>query len=176
MQIPFSSWYSECATGRVTIVTQIKVGGKWVLRSILKKTSGHYDWSVLAEGTYFIEWRESGQRKRERAGITAAQALEAQRKRRHELEGRRWNPVPSAPEARAEAGANPPLQVLIDRYLGHIETLKKPNTYRKYECVLQRFGEHFPGRKPRDISVEELNDFVVKLKKGACRRTQCFTT
>ena len=77
---------------RVNIVAD-QVGGKWVLRSIPKKTSGHYDWSVLAEGTYFIEWRESGQRKREPAGITAAQALEAQRKRRHELEGRRWNPV-----------------------------------------------------------------------------------
>jgi integrase len=151
---------------RVNIVKQIKVGGKWVLRSIPKKTSGHYDWSVLAEGTYFIEWRESGQRKREPAGITAAQALEAQRKRRHELEGRRWNPLPSTPEARAEAGANLPLQALIDRYLGHIETLKKPNTYRKYDCVLQRFGEHFPGRKLKEISVEELNDFVVKLKKG----------
>jgi len=150
---------------RVNVVKQVKVDGKWVLRSIPKKTSGHYDWSVLPDGTYFIEWRENGQRKREPAGITAAQAIEAQRKRRHELEGRRWNPTPAVADARAEAGANQPLQPLIDRYLGQIETLKKPNTYRKYECVLKRFEEHFPGRKLMDISVEELNDFVVKLKK-----------
>src|SRR5437016_3073550 len=32
--------------------------------------------------------------------------------------------------------------------------------------VLQRFGEHFRGRTLSDITVEQLNDFVVKLKKG----------
>ena len=149
---------------RVNIVKQIKVDGKWVLRSIPKRPSGHYDWNALPEGTYFIEWRENGQRKREPAGITAAQAIEAQRRHRHELEGRRWNPAPSPAEAQPDKGTS--LQALIDRYLGQIEILKKPNTYRKYECVLQRFGKHFLGRKLTDISVEELNDFVVKLKKG----------
>lgn len=151
---------------RVNLVKQFKVDGKWVLSSIPKKPNGHYDWNALPEGTYFIEWRENGQRKRDPAGITAAQALEAQRKKRHALEARRWNPPPSAAEAQAEAIANSPLKVLIDRYLGQIEALKKPNTHRKYECVLERFGEHFPGRKLTDITVEELNDFVVKLKKG----------
>src|SRR5262249_29711367 len=140
--------------------------GQWVLRSIPKKASGHYEWNALPEGTYFVEWRENGQRKREPAGITASQALEAQRKRRPELEGRRWNPKPSVAQAQFEAIAKSPLQVLINRYLGQIEVLKKPNTYRKYECVLQRFGEHFAGRKLTDISIEELNEFVVKLKKG----------
>ena len=151
---------------RVNLVKQIKVDGKWVLRSIPKKASGHYDWTALPEGTYFIEWREDGRRKREPVGITAAQAMEAQRKRRHELEGRRWSVAPIVAEAPSDADANLPLQALIDRYLGHVETLKKPNTYRKYECVLERFGEHFRGRKLAEITVEELNDFVVKLKRG----------
>lgn len=150
---------------RVNVVKQIKVDGKWVLRSIPKKASGHYDWTALPEGTYFIEWRESGQRKREPAGITASQAIEAQRKRRHELEGRRWGGTPVLAEGGADV-ADSPLQALIDRYLGQIETLKKPNTYRKYECVLQRFGEHFRKRRLAEITIEELNDFVVKLKKG----------
>src|SRR5579885_2357169 len=150
---------------RVNILKQVKVDGKWVLRSIPRKTSGHYDWSALPDGTYFIEWRENGQRKREPAGITAVQATEAQRRRRHELEGRRWNPAPASSPAEARPDIGTTLEALIDRYLGQIETLKKPNTYRKYECVLQRFGKHFPGRKLTDISVEELNDFVVKLKK-----------
>ena len=110
---------------RVNIVKQIKVGGKWALRSIPKKASSHYNWNALPDGTYFIEWRENGQRKREPAGVTASQALEAQRKRRHELEGGSWNAKPSTTEAQAEATTNSPLQVLIDRYLGQIETLKK---------------------------------------------------
>jgi hypothetical protein len=50
---------------RVNIVKQIKIDGNWVLRSIPKKPSGTYDWTALPEGTYFIEWRDSGQRKRE---------------------------------------------------------------------------------------------------------------
>lgn len=150
---------------RVNIVKQIKVEGSWVLRSIPRKPSGSYDWAALPEGTYFIEWRENGQRKREPAGISASQALEIQRKKRHTLEGRRWIIPTSAAQQNADVG-NSPLQVLIDRYLEQIGTLKKPNTFRKYECVLQRFGEHFRGRTLTDINVEQLNDYVVKLKKG----------
>ena len=150
---------------RVNIVKQIKIDGNWVLRSIPKKPSGTYDWTALPEGTYFIEWRNNGQRKREPAGITASQALEAQRKKRHSLEGHRWN-IRSSVAQPSEDAANSPLQALIERYLEQVETLKKPNTFRKYECVLQRFGEHFRGRTLSDITVEQLNDFVVKLKKG----------
>ena len=149
---------------QVNIVKQIKIDGNWVLRSIPKKPSGTYDWTALPEGTYFIEWRENGQRKREPAGITASQALEAQRKKRHSLEGHRWN-IRSSVAQPSEDAANSPLQALIERYLEQVETLKKPNTFRKYECVLQRFGEHFRGRTLSDITVEQLNDFVVKLKK-----------
>ena len=150
---------------RVNIVKQIKVEGGWVLRSIPKKPSGSHDWGALPDGTYFIEWRDNGQRKREPAGITASQALEAQRKKRHALEGRRWGITPSAAQQGFDAGDSP-VQALIERYLEQIETLKKPNTFRKYECVLQRFGEHFGGRTLSEITVEQLNDFVVKLKKG----------
>ena len=150
---------------RVNIVKQIKVDGGWLLRSIPKKPSGSHDWGALPDGTYFIEWRDNGQRKREPAGITASQALEAQRKKRHALEGRRWSIKPSAAQQAADAGDSP-LQALIDRYLEQIGTLKKPNTFRKYECVLRRFGEYFRGRTLSDITVEQLNDFVVKLKKG----------
>jgi site-specific recombinase XerD len=151
---------------RVNVVKQIKVNGKWALRSIPKKPNGHYDWTVLPEGTYFIEWRENGQRKREPAGITAAQAAEAQRKRRHELESRRWNPQPATSNTSTQALNDMPMQALIERYLDQVETLKKHNTHRKYKCVLERFSDHFKDRKLLDLTVEELNDFVVKLKKS----------
>lgn len=132
--------------GASELVKQIKVEGSWVLRSIPRKPSGSYDWAALPEGTYFVEWRENGQHKREPAGISASQALEIQRKKRHALEGRRWSIPASAAQQNADAG-NSPLQVLIDRYLEQIGTLKKPNTFRKYECVLQRLG-NFPRTNP----------------------------
>jgi len=46
---------------RVSIVKQIKVDGKWTLRSIPKKKSGHYDWAALPDADYFVEWRDNGQ-------------------------------------------------------------------------------------------------------------------
>jgi|SRR6266571_161918 len=47
-----------------------------------------------------------------------------------------------------------------------IETLKKPNAFRKYNAVLRRFAKHFVGRTLDAVSVEDLNDFIVTLKKG----------
>ncbi|MBV9500809.1 MAG: phage integrase N-terminal SAM-like domain-containing protein [Acidobacteriaceae bacterium] len=55
---------------------------------------------------------------------------------------------------------------LIRRYLDQTDTLKKRNTYRKYNVVLTRFEKHFTGRRLEQISIEELDDFIVKLKKS----------
>jgi integrase len=60
---------------------------------------------------------------------------------------------------------------LIDRYLDQIETLKKPNTLRKYNAVLKRFAKHFAGQTLDAVSVEDLNDFIVTLKKGMSPNT-----
>jgi hypothetical protein len=46
----------------------------------------------------------------------------------------------------------------VKRYLEHVETLKKPNTYRKYEAVLRRFSKHFEGRALDAIPISDLND------------------
>ncbi len=58
------------------------------------------------------------------------------------------------------------LSGLIRRYLDQTDTLKKRNTYRKYNAVLTRFEKHFAGRRLEQISIEELDDFIVKLKKS----------
>jgi|SRR5579872_2219756 len=50
--------------------------------------------------------------------------------------------------------------------LEQIEALKKPNTHRKYEAVLNRFGEFFRDCVSIDaISGDDLTRFVVTLKK-----------
>jgi hypothetical protein len=151
---------------RVNIVKQIKAGDRWVLKAIPRKKTGERDWKALPEGSYFLEWRENGKRRREPAGITASQALEAQRIKKAELAAtavgilQRYKQVaPPGPEAVF-------LSDLIRRYLDQIDTLKKPNTYRKYNAGLTRFDEQFPNRRLEQISIEELNDFVVKLRKS----------
>jgi hypothetical protein len=153
--------------GRVNIVKQVKVDGKWTLRSIPKKKSGHYDWAALPDGDYFVEWREEGRRRRQPAGNTAAQAMEEQRRKRHELEAHALGLAPQhgTPEA-VPASELPSVQKQIDRYLDQIKTLKKPNTHRKYDAVLTRFAKDFDHRTLDSISTEELNDYVVALMKS----------
>lgn len=153
---------------RVNIVKQVKQGTKWTLRSIPRKESGNYDWTALPDGEYFIEWREDGRRRRQPAGDTAAQALEAQRRKCHELEGQAlgFAPLGNAVEVAAVDTGAGSVRKLVVRYLDQIKTLKKPNTHRKYDAVLTRFMKRFDGRTLQSIAVEELNDFVVELKKS----------
>jgi len=73
----------------VNVVKKIKVDGKSKLLAIPRNAKGNYDWNGLPDGLYLIEWRAGGKRRRASAGATAAQALEAQRRKRHELEGRK---------------------------------------------------------------------------------------
>jgi integrase/recombinase XerD len=149
---------------RVNLLKQIKIDDRWVLRSIPKKPNGQRDWNALPDGSYFIEWRENSKRRRLPAGTTVAQALEVQRRKHAELGALASGII--APRLQTEDVKKAPLQALIDRYLDQIQTLKKPNTFRKYDAVLKRFAKDFVGQTLDTISVEDLNDFVVKLKKG----------
>ena len=148
----------------VNIVKKIKIDGDWKLLSIPRNAKGNYDWNALPEGLYLIEWRAGGKRRRESAGVTAAQALEAQRRKRHELEGRKLG-VPGF-ELAGETPKTPALHVAVHKYLAQIEALKKPNTHRKYEAVLDRFVEFFRDKESIDqIGPEDLTRYIIALKK-----------
>src|ERR1700676_3809023 len=103
--------------------------GDWKLLSIPRNAKGNFDWNALQEGLYLIEWRAGGKRRRESAGVTAAQALEAQRRKRHEMEGRKCA-VPGF-ELAGETAKTPALHVAVHKSLAEVEALKNPNTHRK---------------------------------------------
>jgi integrase len=148
----------------VNIVKKIKIDGNWKLLAIPRNTKGNYDWNALPEGLYLIEWRAGGRRRRASAGVTAAQSLEAQRQKRHELEGRRLG-IPGF-ETAGEEPKKPALHVAVRKYLSEVETLRKPNTYRKYECALERFIEFFKDHQTIDqISSDDLTSYIIALKK-----------
>ena len=154
---------------RVNIVKRIKSDGRWVMRSVPKKPNGEWDWKVLPEGRYYVEWYDEGARRREQAGSTVAQALEVQRRKKHQIDGLQLGLVSTrklAPPPPVPIDAGRALRVLINRYLDQVDTLKKPNTYRKYEAVLDRFADYFKDRQFESVSTDELNDFVVHLKKS----------
>ncbi|HYZ84475.1 MAG TPA: hypothetical protein VE621_08735 [Bryobacteraceae bacterium] len=50
-------------------------------------------------------------------------------------------------------------------------TLKKPNTRRKYEAVLNRFAKEFGGRTVESVTVEQLNEFIIALMKHGMSAT-----
>src|ERR1039458_7835330 len=79
------------------------------------KSKGNYDWNALPGARYYVEWYLGGTRRRASAGVTTAQALEAQRRKRHELEGRKLG-VPGF-ETAGEATKKQPLHVAITKYL-----------------------------------------------------------
>src|ERR1700693_1782819 len=149
----------------VNLLKQVKIDDRWVLRSIPKKANGQRDWSALPDGNSSIDFREKGKRRRLPGGATVAQALEVQRRKHAELEALAFGII--VPRPRPDDMQKPVLlDGLIDRYLDQIETLKKPNTFRKYNAVLKRFAKHFAGQALDAVSVENLNDFIVTLKKG----------
>jgi integrase/recombinase XerD len=149
---------------RVNIIKQLKMDGRWIMRSIPRKKSGGFDWKALPDGRYYIEWYEQGNRRREFGGSTVAEVLEAQRRKRHELEGRKLRlPGYELPD---DTPKKKLLSTLVEEYLAQIETLKKPNTYRKYESVLERFSGFFVGRSFGNVSTDHVNEYVVHLKKA----------
>jgi len=150
---------------RVNILKRVKIGARWKLLSIPRNDKGNPNWAALPEGRYFIEWYLGGKRRREFGGTTVAQALESQRRKRHELEGRHLG-LPGFEKA-GEHPKNLPLHIAVSKYLDQVQTLKKPNTLRKYRAVLERFSEYFANRSHvQDVSADDLNQFIVDLMKN----------
>jgi len=148
----------------VNVLKQIRVGKGWKLVSIPRNRHGGYDWRALPDGRYFIEWWERGKRKRQAAGTTTADALEAARRRKHIMEGKSLGMESDV--ALEEETKRAPLHLAVKRYLEVVESLKKPNTLRKYKAVLNRFLSYFPDRSTANgISADDLNEFMVHLKK-----------
>lgn len=146
---------------RVSLLKQIKVEGRWKVVAIPRKESGGYDWNALPEGRYYLDFWERGKRRKEAAGSTAAEAQEAVRRKKHQLEGRALGI--DTPED--EEGRKTLVHVAVKHYLESVEALKKPNTLRKYKAVLERFVEFLPpNADPRKITRDDLTDFMVKLK------------
>jgi len=146
---------------RVNILKQIKSDDRWKLVSVPRTEKGTYDWNALPEGRYFVEWWSGGKRKREAGGSTASEVLEVARRRKHALEGKALGLA----KDEEEEAKRTVVHVALKHYLESVEALKKPNTFRKYKAVLDRFVAFLPpNADPRKISRDDLTDFMVALK------------
>jgi integrase len=148
---------------RVNILKRIKVSNEWKSVAVPRNDDDKYNWRALPKGRYLIEWHERGKRRRAAAGLTPVQALDAARRKKHELEGQALGVLECIDEEKPKPVA---LHVALKRYLDLVEALKKPNTLRKYRAVLNRFCEFFPAATtPQSIKPDDLDQYMVHLKK-----------
>lgn len=96
---------------------------------------------------YIIEWRDNGLRLRSAAGITHSEALEAQKRKRLELEAASSGLEISGIEEEEKF----PLTGAIQSFLKDKKTFRKKLPWQKYEYVLELFAEYTPKTDARDI-------------------------
>ncbi len=131
----------------VRIIKKVRDGnGQWRFVS-LRHAGARYMWDKRP-GRYFVEWWEGKRRRRESAGITPSEAMEAQRRKRNELIGAMvlGNGTREAPK-QEEA----PLTLLADSiamFLEHVQVHSpdKPRTVRRYSNALDHV-KRILGRK-----------------------------
>ncbi len=124
------------AAKRVRIIKKIReASGQWRFVS-LKRAGTRYAWDER-EGWYFTEWWEGPKRRRQVAGKTPAEAMEAQRRKRNELAGE----FVLGGKAEVVTPEETPLTSItdaVDMFLQHVRVHSpdKPRTVQRYTAVL----------------------------------------
>jgi len=130
----------------VRIIKKIRESsGVWRFVS-LKRAGMRYAWDNRP-GTYFVEWWEGRRRRREAAGQTPSDAMEAQRRKRNELVGE----FVLGGKREVPAGAEAPLTPItsaVEMFLQHVRVHSpaKPRTVARYKAVMDH-AVRILGRK-----------------------------
>jgi len=157
---------------RVNILRRIKTSKGWGNVALKRNPKGRVQWP--SGGRFLIEWRENGKRLRASAGETPAQALEAQKRKRLELEAKESG-LELAGLIKEDESL--PLQRAVENFLKDIKTFRKPLTHQKYEHILGLFAEYTaPKSDARDITPEDIKKFLAWRKsKGFDPGTTLYT-
>ena len=159
---------------RVNILQKVRTEKGWRHAALPRKKDGRINWPT--RGRYLIEWREDGRRLREAAGSTPSEALEAQKRKRLDLEAKSSGLAVSDPEEEKRGDALP-LTTVIHAFLQDIKTFRKKLTHQKYDHVLELFAEYVaPKSDARDITGEDVKKFLAWRKsKGFDPGTTLYT-
>ena len=113
--------------------------GIWQFVS-LKRSVGRYLWDARP-GQYYLEWWEGVKRRREVAGTSPAEALEAQRRKGHELLGQMMAGGNPSRMEESEFCEGTPINDAVEAFLTHVSVHSpdKPRTLARYRAVLDHF-------------------------------------
>jgi integrase len=161
--IQFRSPLPRIAKKRVRIIKKVRIaGGLWKFIS-LDRVNNRYVWDKR-QGYYFLEWWEGKKRKRERAGQAPNEALEAQRRKQHELVGELIAGGKNAPQPSREGTATP-IRDAVEMFLAHVKAHSpdKPLTEKRYRQVLEHF-ERVLGHKKyvEAITRSDIDDYKLR--------------
>jgi hypothetical protein len=124
----------------VRLLKKVKTqDGRWQFVTV-RRAGSRYIWDPRP-GRYFLEWWDGGRRFREVAGTSPSEAIEAQRRKGHELLGRlleRQDDGQKPPEEFVEGSR---VDALVRGFLIHVRVHSpdKPRTLQRYRIVLDHF-------------------------------------
>jgi integrase/recombinase XerD len=131
----------------VRIIKKVRdESGRWCFIS-LRHAGARYAWDKRP-GHYFVEWWEGRKRRRESAGVTPSEAMEAQRRKRNELIGELVSGSKAESSSPQAEGQLTLLTDAVDMFLQHVRVHSpdKPRTVRRYTAVLDHV-KRILGRK-----------------------------
>lgn len=154
--------YSRTAKKRVRIIKKVRIAaGVWRFVS-LDRVGGRYVWD-RQPGHYFLEWWEGRKRRRELAGETPNQALEAQRRKTNELIGEKLTGATHLKPAE-EGGTATLITKTLELFREHTKTHSpaKPATHQRYNQVLAHFERILGKRKfVEAITRSDMDDYKI---------------
>ncbi len=151
---------------RVNLIKKIKIGNAWRFAPVVPEANGKLKdrvringaVEVHPEGTYFIEWREGGKRRRETA--VREDAVDQARRKAVELRAIRDGLI-AAPEPEAEVAPKTPIGQAIDEYLRYVRMQRKKRTHLTYRYTLDTLlRASYKKKYVEDATRDDVLDFM----------------
>jgi hypothetical protein len=117
-----STFSRNGTVARVNILRRVKTSKGWANVALKRNAKQRIQWP--SGGRFLIEWRENGKRLRASAGDTPAEALEAQKRKRLELDAKDSGLEISGLD---EEDQSLPLQKAVEAFLKDIKTFANPS-------------------------------------------------
>jgi integrase/recombinase XerD len=159
--------------GSVKLLKQVKLPHRWMLTPALFDSRGRIRPDHVrvkgkdethAEGSYFIEWWDSGERHREAVGPNAQEAVDKARVKEAQLTAERNGIIPAAskPEPKPE---RTPLTSALDDYVEYVRYHRSLRTYRTYRPILHSFKEFCTKAHIDEVDRDDLLAFATDCTK-----------
>lgn len=131
------------------LTKRVKIGGKWLVRKPIIKTSGfvaekvvHDGHSVHAPGTFVLDWYEAGKRQRKPLSASTGEAQDALLKKTQTLEARSNGlTVVEDPGSKGKVA----LDAAVREYLEEVKLNRAHKTHLAYKRALDMLVSANPG-------------------------------